>query len=173
MYRAKPFLDKESLLSSYYSYIHSYLNYTNLAWGSTYRTNLKKLHSQQKHAIRIVHNRQNLNIQKNFLYQQTHWIYINLMYWALLCLCIGFIQKHLLLFSVEGSRRFLISIYSTRSSTLYFSKPKLKLTETRCRISIRGPTMWNDFIEDCLKSIEKLLFSKVKWNLSYWILIMR
>ena len=72
MYRAKPFLDKESLLASYYSYIHSYLNFTNLAWGSTYRTNLKKLRSQQKHAIRTVHDRQNLNIQNNFLYQQTY-----------------------------------------------------------------------------------------------------
>ena len=33
MYRAKPFLDKESLLASYYSYINSYQNYANLAWG--------------------------------------------------------------------------------------------------------------------------------------------
>ena len=57
MYRAKPFFDKESLLALYYSYIHSYLNYANLAWGSTYLTNLKKLRSQQKHAIRIVHNK--------------------------------------------------------------------------------------------------------------------
>ena len=57
MYRAKPFLDKESLLALYYSYIHSYLNYANLAWGSTYLTNLKKLRSQQKRAIRIVHNK--------------------------------------------------------------------------------------------------------------------
>ena len=51
MYRTKPFLDKESLLARYYSYIHSYLNYANLAWGSTYLTNLKKLRSQQKHVI--------------------------------------------------------------------------------------------------------------------------
>ena len=42
MHRANPFLDKESLLALYYSYIHSYLNYANLAWGSTYLTNLKK-----------------------------------------------------------------------------------------------------------------------------------
>ena len=33
MYRAKPFLDKESLLAFYYSYIHSYLNYANLKLG--------------------------------------------------------------------------------------------------------------------------------------------
>ena len=55
MYWAKPFLNKEPLLALYCSYIHSYLNYAHLAWGSTYLTNLKKLRSQQKHAIRIVH----------------------------------------------------------------------------------------------------------------------
>ena len=53
-------------------------------------------------------------------------------------------------------------LYSTRSSTLNFSKPKLKLTTTKYRISIRGPTVWNNFIEDCLKSIEKTPFFKVK-----------
>ena len=57
MYRAKPFIDKESLLALYYSYIHSYPNYANLAWGSTYLANLKKLRSQQKHAIRRDHNK--------------------------------------------------------------------------------------------------------------------
>ena len=54
--RAKPFLHKESLLELQYSNILSYLNYGNLEWGSDYLTNLKKLRSQQKHAIRIVHN---------------------------------------------------------------------------------------------------------------------
>ena len=52
MYKAKPFLDKDSLLSLYFSYIHSYINYTNLAWVSTYKTNSKK-----KHALRIVYNK--------------------------------------------------------------------------------------------------------------------
>ena len=57
LYRAKPFLGKHSLLTLYYSYIHTYLNYANLSWASTNRTNLKKLLSKQKHAIRIVNNK--------------------------------------------------------------------------------------------------------------------
>ena len=32
-YRSEQFLDKESLLAFYNSYVHSYLNYANLAWG--------------------------------------------------------------------------------------------------------------------------------------------
>ena len=38
----------------------------------------------------------------------------------------------------------------------------VKLTETKYRISIRGPAIWNDFVEDCLESIEKTHFFKVK-----------
>ena len=51
--QGKTILDKESLLALRYSHIHSYLNYPNLTWGSTYRTNLKKIRCQVKHAIRI------------------------------------------------------------------------------------------------------------------------
>ena len=51
MYRAKPFLDKESLLELYYSCIHFCLNNTSLPWGNTYRANLKKLRSQQNYTI--------------------------------------------------------------------------------------------------------------------------
>ena len=41
--KAKPFWNKHSRLSLYYSFIHSYINYANVAWGSTYMTKLKKL----------------------------------------------------------------------------------------------------------------------------------
>ena len=61
LYRAKLFLDKNSLLTLYYSYIHTYLNYANLSWGSTNRINLKKLLIQQTHAVRIINNRTRLD----------------------------------------------------------------------------------------------------------------
>ena len=57
LYRAKLFLDKNLLLTLYFSYIHTYFNYANLSWGSTNRTNLKKLLSQKKHAVRIINNK--------------------------------------------------------------------------------------------------------------------
>ena len=54
LYKARPYLDKRALLCHCYSYIHSYLNYANTTWCSPNRTYLKKLQSQQKHAIRII-----------------------------------------------------------------------------------------------------------------------
>ena len=53
LHKAKPFLDKDSLFSLYFSHI----NFVNLAWASTHKTNLNKIHSKQKHALRIVHNK--------------------------------------------------------------------------------------------------------------------
>ena len=61
-----------------------------------------------------------------------------------------------------GSFQWISHLYSTRSSTLNFSKPKLKLTKLKYRILIRDPAIWNDFVQDCLKSIEKTTFLKVK-----------
>ena len=55
--KAKPFVNRQSLLSLYYSYIHSYIKHANVAWESTYLTNLKRLLSQQKHAMRIICNK--------------------------------------------------------------------------------------------------------------------
>ena len=39
-----------------YSYIYICLNYANLSLGSTNRSNLKRLLSQQKHAVQIINN---------------------------------------------------------------------------------------------------------------------
>ena len=38
------FLNEDSLKTVYFSYIHSYLNYANIAWASTYATKLKRLY---------------------------------------------------------------------------------------------------------------------------------
>ena len=46
LYKARSFLERNSLLALYYSYIQTYINYANIAWGSTCRTNIKKINSQ-------------------------------------------------------------------------------------------------------------------------------
>ena len=45
------------LLSLYLSYINAYVSYVNITWASTHETNLKNIHNQQKHNLRIVHNK--------------------------------------------------------------------------------------------------------------------
>ena len=48
-------------MSLYHSYIHSYINYENIPWGSIIRTSLKKICSQQNHAIRTVFSKDRLS----------------------------------------------------------------------------------------------------------------
>ena len=56
LYHTKQLLNEISLKILYFSYIHSYLNYANAAWASTYYTKLKTILCQQKHAARIIFN---------------------------------------------------------------------------------------------------------------------
>ena len=64
LYRVSQFLDEDSLKTVYFSYIHSYLNYANIAWASTYATKLKRVYLKQKHAVRIVFNKDKLTHSK-------------------------------------------------------------------------------------------------------------
>ena len=60
LYRAKPLIEEKSLKSIYFAYIHTYLNYDNIAWASTYKTKLDTINFYQKHAVRIVFNEDKL-----------------------------------------------------------------------------------------------------------------
>ena len=62
--KAQPYLIKDSLLAIYFSYIHSYINYANLEWGRTRRTYFQKISSQQKHTLRLIHNRKRFHHSK-------------------------------------------------------------------------------------------------------------
>ena len=54
LHKAKYYLNKKSMVNLYYSFIHGYLNYGNIAWCSTSMTKLKKLLSKQKQALRTI-----------------------------------------------------------------------------------------------------------------------
>ena len=47
-------LNQKSRKNIYFSFIHSYINYGNIAWGSTYKTKLKKIFTYQKKAARVI-----------------------------------------------------------------------------------------------------------------------
>ena len=52
------------------SILKTYLNYVNLSWGSTNRTNVKTLVSQQKHSVRVINNRTRFNHTNKFFTSQ-------------------------------------------------------------------------------------------------------
>ena len=44
--------------------------------------------------------------------------------------------------------------YPVRFSSVNYSKPKTRLRKSRSRISIRGPSIWNNFIANTEKEFE-------------------
>ena len=58
LYHIGQFLNEDSFKTVYFSYIHSYLNYANIAWASMqYATKLKRVYMKQKHAVCIMFNK--------------------------------------------------------------------------------------------------------------------
>ena len=47
----------KSLKNIYFYYIHNYVNYCNIAWACTSRTKLDNILKKQKHAVRIIYNK--------------------------------------------------------------------------------------------------------------------
>ena len=58
------FLNNDSLKIVYFSYIHFYLSYANIAWASTYALKLKRVYLKEKHAVRVAFNKDKLTHSK-------------------------------------------------------------------------------------------------------------
>ena len=53
LYRASHLLDFKNLLKIFFSFIHIYISYANIAWAGTFKTKLQGILKKQKHAARI------------------------------------------------------------------------------------------------------------------------
>ena len=140
LYRAKLFLDKNSLLTLYYSYIHTYLKYANLSWGSTNTTNLKKLLSQQKHTVRIINNKTRFDhSNERFKSQKILNIYkLNILSVAVFMYQISNKTAPL---TFSGSFEKICHGYPTNFSQFNYKIPKTALSKSKFRISFRGPSI--------------------------------
>ena len=159
LYKAKHHLIKKCLLALYYSYVHTYINYTNIAWGNTHFTNLKKLHNREKHAIRIIHNKTKFKHTRHRFRKNK----ILNVYQLKIPNNVMFMYK--IPTSVFRSRFQRPShSYPTIFSEYNYSLPADNLRKSKFRISIRGSLLWNNFLTKSEESLQTMpLFkSKVK-----------
>ena len=168
LYQAKHILDNESLKTIYFSYIHSYLKYANISWGSTYFTKAKAVHYQQKNAARIVFNKNQLIYSRPLLrsinalniYQINLYQHLNFMY---------------KLKNKKTPKIFNDIIdtpvhqYPTKVFKANFSVKRFAFRSTKYSNSVRGPKIWNDFLTNEEKSIDShaLFLAKIKSVLLY------
>ena len=153
LYRAKPFLNKKCLLSLYFSYIHSYINYANIAWGSTYLTNLKKINSQQKHAFRIIYNKKKFESARELLkLNKTLNVYkLNILNTLVL---MHKIKTNTAPTIFRSRFKRPSHKYTTRFSEFNYTMPKHKLSLCKHAFSVGGAYLWNKFLTSKEKKIE-------------------
>ena len=153
LFRSKTYETKKCLLSLYCSYIHTYISYANIAWGSTYISNLKKIISQQKHASRIIFNKKKYETVRELLRS------INI----LNVYQINILNNTILMYQI--SRKTAPSVflskfkkpshlYPTRFSKVNYIKPTYKLNKCKFQISVGGPYLWNEFLTQTEREIE-------------------
>ena len=155
LYKARPFLERNALLALYYSYIQTYINYANIAWGSTFRTNLKKINSQQKHTIHIIFNKNKFAHTREIFKEP-----------KILNICqLNILSNIIFIHRVENKTSpsiFLTKfckpfhLYPTNFMAHNFVVPTLKLKISRYRVSIGGPLLWNNILTAAEKTQESL-----------------
>ena len=161
IYKAKPYLNKDLILALYFSYIHSYINYAYLVWESANRTYLWKINSQQKHALRLIHNKNRFYHSKELFEScEIFNLYkLNLLNTAVFMYKIknktapsSFLEK----FEQPAHS------YPTRFSSGNYRKPQIILRRCRFPISIKGPAIWNNLVGSTEKENQSSSLFKTK-----------
>ena len=142
MYKARLILNRRSLKFIYFSFIHSYINHANIAWGSTNKSKLMHLYRQQKHASRIIFSKDKFTHAKPLLQS------LNI----LNVYQINIHQTLIFMFKITNNtapssfqHKFKVRnlTYNMRSASNYnkeFKKTKLG----QFSITYRGPHLWNN-----------------------------
>ena len=136
-------MNKQSLLSLYYSYIHSYINYANVAWGSTYTTNLRNLSSQQKHPMRIICNKFERTKQ---LFQSNKIINVYKLNILNVVTSIYKVNTKTALNIFLSRLQKPSHSYPTWFSELYYVQPIHNIKTSKYPVSVRGPYIWNSVL---------------------------
>ena len=144
LYKASKLLNASCLKNIYFALIHSYINYANLIWGSSFKTGLNNILLKQKQAARIIFRKDRLShsrpLMKNIKALNVYQINIlqvsSFMYQV----------KHNNVPKIFNSNFSAVEHpYSTRFSLNSFQLPRSS-GASKFSIISRGPKLWNDYL---------------------------
>ena len=128
--------------------------------GSAHRTNLRKINSQQKHALKLVHNKNRFYHSKVLFEFEILNVYkLNLFNTAVFMYKVK--NRTAPSLFLEKFERISHS-HLIRFSSGNYMKPQIKLRKCRFRISIRGPAIWNGLPRNTEKEIQSTSLFKTK-----------
>ena len=166
LYRASHLPDFKNLLKIYLFVIHIYISYANIAWASTFKTKLQGIPKKQKHAARITFHANIFDHSRPLLKEMK----VLNVYQINLIQTLKFMRKTK--YGINP-RIFLPKFrevdhqYPTRFSqnSLYYKGSVCKTINFA--ITLRGPTIRNNFLSQHEKSIPHLLsfLKQIKFKL--------
>ena len=170
LYSARPYLTKNLLTQMYYAFVHCHINYCNIAWGSTHKSKLEPLHRKQKHAVRIINQRDRMTHTEP-LFQNLKILNIfALNIFQTLCLMYKCREK-------QGPRIFhnVFTLkshgkYSIRTSQKTVAEPISHRSYELFSFSHRGPRLWNKFVAKNNVLLNTASFYAFKKNLKVLLL---
>ena len=162
LYSARNNLFKQHLKQLYFSFIHSYLNYCNIAWASTYKSSLTSIFRRQKHAIRVINNKDRFTSSQPLFIEDRVLDVYSLNIFQVLCMVYKCKEK--------SSPRIFHHIYAKKTPNKYSSRQMDELyvpfSATRSSdfcLSNRGPCMWNAIVvrnQDLLQAPNLSIFKR-------------
>ena len=145
LYRASHLLDFKNLLKIYFSFIHIYISYANIAWASTFKTKLQGILKKQKHGARIIFHANRFDHSRTLLKEMK----------SLNVYQINLIETLKVMRKTKygiNPRIFLPKFcevdhkYPTRFSQNSFYYKRSACKTTSFARTLRGPAIWNNFL---------------------------
>ena len=158
LYKASKLLNFKCLKNIYFALIHSYINYGNIAWGSSCRTGLNKIMLKQKQASRIILHKDRLTHSRPLMKKLNA---LNVHQINLYQISIFMYQiKHGTIPTIFNSDFTTVEhSYRTRFALNSFQLPRSSKT-SKFSILLRGPKLWNEFLTSDEKNISTLISFK-------------
>ena len=159
IYKASFCLNEASLRTLYFSLVYPYLCYCVGVWGSTYPSNLKRVVTVQKRAIRII-SKSKFDAHTDPLFKELKMLKLDSIIKFHICKLM-FLYKHGLLpesFDNMFPLNNEIHSYNTKSRSC-FSLPYCRTNIGKFSIRFQGPKLFNSVNEDIRNSSSVSLFS--------------
>ena len=176
MIKARKYLQKEALLTLYYTFIYPYFTYCNHIWGATYISNLNKLIKLQNAVLRIMCNVKRLGSFTALYEKLGIFRLIDINKYLIGRFMFRFCNNQVpVLFDSFFAHNYEFHAYNTRSAQ-HFHIPPVKTNLGKTGIRYRGALIWNEIISkgvpsdtsECIfvKFIKKIFM--VQWTFSNW-----
>ena len=145
LYKSRVVLSKQCLKQLNFPFIHSYVNYANIAWASTSKSKLERLYCCQKHDARVIYHKDRYTHASRLLNDMKALNVFKLNIFNILC----FMYKC----KQNLNPPVFHNIFTHRTKTKYALRNEYSIQEPLCRtnfnqycISYAGPYLWNKVV---------------------------